>query len=812
MTKWMRAMNLVLAVVVAMLAVWVGGCNAVSSTLLCVGPEPDNSKSAPPAPAPPSNYSPVGVTQNGDLARFESTRDGSPTSPFSAEFGDTPQGGWSTSTGESKPPVNYSSSPSAPPAAMAAKATAGSGPARHERERRSDDQPSALGVIRGSSSWRSGDEIWVIAKKPAAAVAPRDDMPGSGAMICRVGGRTDNVPVPLKHTSVRASVVGPAAKVDVTQTFENPFSEKIEAVYVFPLPENGAVTEFVMTIGERRIRAVVRERGEAERTYMAARAQGYTAALLTQERANIFTQRVANIEPGKKLDVAITYYHAVSEMDGSYQWVFPMVVAPRFNPPSTGGNGVGAVARGDRGASGQRTEIQYLAPNERSGHDIDVRVDLEAGVPLENVRCGSHQVRVQHLSGSRAVVELSSGDRLPNKDMVLEWKVAGGYAKGGLVWGAGRPGPDGANGDNSFVMMLVPPETQEKIARAPLEMVFVVDRSGSMDGAPIAQARAAVRRGLERLKPGDTFQVIDFAEASSKLGWGPLDATAENIARAQQYVSGIDAKGGTYMMTGLRAALAFPHDPKRLRFVTFLTDGEIGNENEILAAEAQNLGETRVFSFGVGSSTNRFLMDRMARLGRGVAAYVAVNDAESDGARVMDRFFDRIERPVLRDVTIDWNGAGVFDVSPSRLPDLFVGRSVIVAGKVGAGGFSRPVRVTGRVGNSTVTMEVQPTQAAGDGGRAVSAIWARQKLMDLEERALVENWGGTQYADSVRRVALENGLVSAFTALIAVDSSVRTAGTSGVSVAVPVPTPEGVRYDTTVTGGQGGGGDGGRRD
>jgi Ca-activated chloride channel family protein len=785
MTKWMRVMNVVLAVVVAGLALW--GCSANQVTA-----ERDHQLS--------NQYSPVGAKVNGSFAPVPS--DISPVAGDGAiSFDPAPAGWWDPTTGRIRHALDSNAYIDADD--MTLGSVRGVVGGRREFA-------DTIGTIRGSSTWRASDEIWVISKKPAVAAAS-DDVPGSGAMLCVMPDKPEHVPVPLKHTSVRASVVGPAAKVDVTQTFENPFSEKIEAVYVFPLPENGAVTEFVMTIGERRIRAVVRERGEAERVYAAARAQGYTAALLTQERANIFTQRVANIEPGKSIDVAITYYHAITEMDGSYQWVFPMVVAPRFNPPSMYGSGVGAVARGDRGGSGQKAELQYLAPGERSGADIDVRVDIEAGVPMESVRCGSHSARVQHVSGSRAVVELSRGDRLPNKDMVVEWKTAGTYAKGGLVWGSGRPGGDDAGAaEESFVLMLVPPENRERLQRAPLEMVFVVDRSGSMDGSPIAQARAAVKRGLERLRPGDSFQIIDFAESATALGSRPLEATPENIRRGKEFAAGMDAKGGTMMMTGLRASLAFPHDAERLRFVTFLTDGLIGNETEILSAEAQNLGESRVFSFGVGSAPNRFLMDRMAKLGRGVAAYVPINDPESNGAAVMDEFFDRIERPVLTDVTIDWNGARVNDVTPGRVPDLFTGRSVVVAGKV-SGGFPRPVKVTGRVGGKSVIMEVQPTRAAGDGGRAVAAICARQKLSELEERALIEGWDAERYSGSVRRVALENGLVSAFTALVAVDSSVRTAGTSGVSVAVPVPVADGVRYDTTV-GGTGGGDKGrGRR-
>ncbi|HZW06994.1 MAG TPA: VIT domain-containing protein [Phycisphaerales bacterium] len=798
--KWMRVVNSVLVMVVAGMAAWVGGCHANQSDGGALRSTAGNQS--------PPQVAPIGTTQNGELARFHVPPGLPPQQPgglYPMELRLVVDGTEGTTLSQSPDLTLFGSR-----RALLEGASDWSRDGERWGGNRQRSPEPALGTIKGSSTWRPGEEIWVIAKRPPAPAARSDDEPGSGAMLCVLPGKPERVPAPLKHTSVRASIVGPAAKVDVTQTFQNRFSEKIEAVYVFPLPENGAVTEFVMTIGERRIRAVVREREEAERVYAAARSQGYTAALLTQERPNVFTQRVANIEPGRSIDVAITYYHTVAEMDGSYQWVFPMVVGPRFNPPSAQGEGIGAAARGDRGASGQRTEVQYLAPGERSGADIDVRVDVEAGVPMESVRCGSHAVRVQRVSGSRAVVELSRGDRLPNKDMVVEWSVSGAYAKGGLVYGSGRAGAADSAGDGSFVLMLVPPDNREKLQRSALEVVFVVDRSGSMDGPPIAQARAAVRRGLDRLRPGDSFQIIDFAESSSALGSGPLEATQENIRRGKAFVSGMDAKGGTYMLTGLRAALAFPHDPERLRFVVFLTDGLIGNETEVLSAQAEGLGDSRVFSFGVGSAPNRFLMDRMAKLGRGVAAYVPVNDSEEDGASTMDAFFDRIERPVLTDVTIDWNGARVSGVTPGRVPDLFTGRSVIVAGNV-SGGFDRPVRVTGRVGGRSVTMEVQPTRAAGDGGRAVAAIRARQELSSLEERAIVEGWDVERYAGSVRRVALENGLVSPFTALVAVDSSVRTAGTSGVSVAVPVPVADGVRYDTTV--GTGSGGDrGGTRD
>ena len=191
-------------------------------------------------------------------------------------------------------------------------------------------------------------------------------IPGSGTLMTRLPDSQNPVPVPLKHTDVKASIAGYVATVDVTQQYHNPYSGKIEAVYVFPLPANAAVNEFLMTIGERKIRGIIRERAEAEQIYKAARAQGHVASLMTQERPNVFTQSVANIEPGKQIDVNVKYFHTLEYVDGWYEYVFPMVVGPRFNPPGYS-EGIGAAGRGDRGASGQAKEVQYLRPTERSG-------------------------------------------------------------------------------------------------------------------------------------------------------------------------------------------------------------------------------------------------------------------------------------------------------------------------------------------------------------------------------------------------------------------------------------------------------------
>jgi len=265
----------------------------------------------------------------------------------------------------------------------------------------------------------------------------------------------------------------------------------------------------------------IRERREAERIYTDAKRQGYVASLLTQERPNIFTQSVANIEPGKQIDVQITYFHTLAYDNGWYEFVFPMVVGPRFNPPGST-NGIGAVARGAHGTSGQQTEVQYLKPGERSGHDIALNVDIAAGVAIEEIVCRSHVVAKQVAANDRVTVSLGPNDRIPNKDFVLRYRVAGDRVKSSLITHRDERG-------GFFTLMLYPPMDLASLTRQPVEMVFVLDCSGSMSGRPLAQAKQAVERTLRQLGPDDTFQIIRFSYDASRLGRDPIHGTPANI-------------------------------------------------------------------------------------------------------------------------------------------------------------------------------------------------------------------------------------------------------------------------------------------
>lgn len=664
------------------------------------------------------------------------------------------------------------------------------------------------------SRFNPEEELWILVEPDEHKASRSRDPhgPGSGSLMC-VGclpippgtsppTQQALVPVPLKHTEVSTHIAAHVASVRVRQQFHNPFETKIEAVYVFPLPDNAAVNEFLMTVGDRTIRGIIRDREEAERIYQAAKRRGHTASVLHQQRPNIFQQKVANIEPGHNIDINITYFHTMDSTDGWFEYTFPMVVGPRFNPPATiaKGTGVAASGRGPAGSSGQQTEVQYLKPHERSGHDIAVTCTIDAGVPIHDIRSTNHTIDILEESETRVRLRLSPRDSIPNKDFVLRYKVAGEQTRSALI--VQRDTSPGASQDAGFfTLFLSPPAETKSTERTPLELVFVLDCSGSMSGVPIEQSKAAMRTALRRLEPYDTFQIIRFSNNASALGPAPLAATPQNIQHALGYIDRLSGSGGTMMIEGIKAALDFPHDPARLRFVTFLTDGYIGNEAEIIAAMKPRLRDARVFSFGVGSSPNRHLMNQMAREGRGVAAYISLN---RDGGAVMDRFFDRIAHAAMTDLTLDTGPLQGVEVFPGRIPDLFVGKPVILSGRFEAGYESLvsgagSVSVIGRVGTRRVTIDVPVTGLPTPDASALDAVWARMKIADLNtqlthaDRAHRDN-----IAAAIESIALRHELMSSFTSFVAVDSSRVTDGNTGYTVSVPVPVPDGVLYETTV--------------
>jgi Ca-activated chloride channel family protein len=431
----------------------------------------------------------------------------------------------------------------------------------------------------------------------------------------------------------------------------------------------------------------------------------------------------------------------------------------------------------------------------RSAHDIGLSVELDAGVPIHGVRSPSHQLETSAASRHEAGVKIAAGDTIPNKDFILRYDVAGDDKPEFAV--IPHRGADAKPG--SFFLMAQPPVDAEAAQVTAKEMVFVVDTSSSMQGKPLDKAKEAIRRAIAGMGADDTFQIIRFDDRASALGAAPIANKPKNVDIALSWLAALEAGGGTDMTTGIRAALAFPHDPARLRIVVFLTDGFIGNEDEILALVQDQLGTSRLFSFGVGSAVNRWLLEEMASLGRGT---VQVVRPDEDTTAAVDKFHARIAKPLLTDVAIDWNGLAVEGVTPARIPDLFAGQPLILSGRYAAAG-NAVITVKGKLAGRDVSFDVPVTLPETRERAAVAAIWARGRITELSRQQL--RGEQPELKQQIIDLALGHRLMSQYTAFVAVDTTKVTEGGKAETVAVPVAIPEGLRSTQGDYGGSGGG-------
>jgi Ca-activated chloride channel family protein len=586
---------------------------------------------------------------------------------------------------------------------------------------------------------------------------------------------------------VRAEVTGFLARVNVTQEFENPFDEKIEAVYTFPLPPSAAVDDMTLKVGARTVKGKIMRREQAQAVYAAARSAGQVASLLDQERPNIFTQSVANIMPGERVTVTISYVETLKYEDGTYEFSFPTVVGPRYIPgtptdaPPQGG---GRLPDTDRVPDASRISPPVARQGTRAGHDISIEVSLDAGLPIEELKSVSHEVEVERSEPARARVRLKDLSAIPNKDFVLRYDVAGRKIGDALLTHRGARG-------GYFTLILQPPERITVEDVTPKELVFVLDTSGSMSGFPIEKAKETMGLALAGLYPQDTFNLITFAGDTAILFPEPVPATPANLAKAKRFLETREGGGGTEMMKAIKAALEPSDASNHVRIVCFMTDGYVGNDMEIIS-EVQKHPNARVFSFGIGSSVNHFLLDKMAEHGRGEVEYVSLND---DGSAAARRFHERVRNPLLTDINIDWGGLPVADVYPKQIPDLFGAKPVILTGR-----FTGPgrgvVRLKGRMGSNAFEREIAVTLPESQAEHDVLAtLWARRRVEDL----MSEDYAGAQAGqmkddlrEAVTNLGLEYGLMTQFTSFVAVEEMTVTDGGEPRRVEVPVELPEGV--------------------
>ena len=599
------------------------------------------------------------------------------------------------------------------------------------------------------------------------------------------GASMQAIAFPLRHTDVRTKVSGMSAIYTVTQTFENPYDEPIDAVYVFPLGDEAAVTDYAIVIGERTIAGEIKRKKEAQQIYAEAKAQGHTAALLEQEKRNIFKQRIANIAPHEQIKVKMQYIELLDYQDGQYEIAFPLVVGPRYLPADAiGKSPVGAHHAGQQGRAGV-TSIPY-ADEKIAASTVSFRADVDAGVPVLAVASPSHQLRVEDLAPTKRTITLAGANEVPNRDLVVRYKTASETTMVGLL--AHRTEKTGY-----FTLVVQPKATYKTGDITNREVMIVIDTSGSMQGQPMDQAQRLATSLIDSLKPTDTFNVLAFSGSTNAMSEVAIAGDPAGKQHGKQFVGSLESGGGTEMASAMAKALATSPGNDRIRMVYFLTDGFVGNDDVILSSARGNLGANRIFSIGIGSAPNRSLLNQIAAVGRGYASYLNLTENPQS---LGEDLVARTAFPYLTDIKIEWNGLAVGGITPAAIPDVYAGMPLIVSGVYTQPGRGK-ITVSAMTAGRRVQIPVEVSLPDRFDSQPVAALWGRKQIDELY--ALAGEQMDDKTIGKITEVGLQFHMVTDYTSFVAVDRTrvVNANGTSKV-VEQPAIVPAGVNAETAI--------------
>jgi Ca-activated chloride channel family protein len=609
---------------------------------------------------------------------------------------------------------------------------------------------------------------------------------GGGTLFVTTGAGGPLQPAPVLHSDVRIRVTGLIARVEVAQRFHNPTASWLEGIYVFPLPQGAAVDTLYLRVGERVVQGQVREREEAKQAYVQARQEGRKASILEQERPNVFTVSVANIGPGEEVSVVFHYQELVHYDSGEFRLRFPMVVGPRYIPgttaiPGLAGTGWGVNTHDVPDAA--RITPPVLHPSAGPVNPVALVVELDAGFRLRRLESPFHEVVTTATSGGGHVVTLREGTVPADRDFELIWAPRPGAEPQAAAWSEVH------DGEHYALVMLLPPAAEGTGSRLPREVIYVVDTSGSMAGASIEQARLALDQALTSLDPQDRFNVIEFNSASTRLFPRPVVAGRHEVEHARRWVAGLQARGGTEMLGALKLALESDGGGLAVRQVIFVTDGQVGNEDQLFHWIHERLGRSRLFTVGIGASPNAHFMTKAAQFGRGTYTYIG---SPTEVAEKMGALFRKLEHPVLADVAVSWGGLADVEAWPARVPDLYAGEPLVLVARLGTHPRAA-MGVTGRRDGQAWQAALPVDASATETG--IHRLWARKKIAGLMDR-LREGGDRDEVRGAVVAVALRHRLVSAYTSLVAVDvTPTRPADAALATGLVPTNLPAGAEHE-----------------
>lgn len=601
---------------------------------------------------------------------------------------------------------------------------------------------------------------------PAQATNPPEDKTLSPYFFVKSG--PENLEqFPLKNTTVEVNVSGVISDVRVIQTYENKGSVPIEADYIFPGSTEAAVYAMEMQIGERRIVAEIQEKKKAQQIFDQAKAEGKSASLLQQHRPNVFRMSVANILPGDTVQVELRYTELLYSEEGRYEFVYPTVVGPRYSETPAEG-----AAPGEDWVANP-----YLAEGVPNPATFSFSLQLNAGMPIQEMRSVSFQATPTFADATRGRLEFSGE---PNQDVVVQYRLAGDVIESGMLLHQGEK-------ENFFLLMAQPPKRPGVEIIPPRDYTFVVDVSGSMSGFPLDTAKQLMENLVARLQPDDTFNLLFFSGGSYVLSEVPLAATRENIQLALRAIENQRGGGGTALLPALKRALQLSAEQEGSRSIVVLTDGYINVSADVFELIRNSLGEANLFSFGIGSSVNRHLIEGMARVGQG-EPFVVLHPGEISEA--VQRFTNYISTPVLTDIEVTFPGLDVYDVEPVRQPDLLAERPMIVFGKW-RGPASGKAVVRGQNGLGAFSEQLPVARFAGNmDNPALRYLWARAKIKQLSDYQ--DLFRGKERIQEITNLGLTYNLLTQYTSFVAVDKVVRNPDQAARKVKQPLPLPKGV--------------------
>jgi Ca-activated chloride channel family protein len=576
---------------------------------------------------------------------------------------------------------------------------------------------------------------------------------------------------PLKSTDVSVNVVGVIADVVVTQRYVNEGESPIHAKYVFPASTRAAVHGLTMQIGDRRVVAKIQERKAAEKKFEEAKKAGKSAALLNQERPNVFTMNLANIMPGDEVEVELRYTEHLIPTQGTYEFVYPTVVGPRYS----------SQPEAEAAASDRWVKSPYLKQGHSPQSRFGIQVRVAGGLPLEELLCDTHATQVSWPDQNTAAITLDPSETAAgNRDFILKYRLTGRQINSGLMVYEGKD-------ENFFMMTVQPPQTVRQEDITPREYLFVVDVSGSMTGFPLDESKKLMEDLFDGLRPTDRFNLLLFSGTSYLMASESLPATAETLNRARKLLDKQRGGGGTELQSALDRVMRLPHREGYSRSIVVVTDGYIAADTELLKSVQKRLNQANLFAFGIGSSVNRYVIEGLAQAGMGEPFVVTRREEASEMAR---QFREYIQSPVLSGIQVMFDGFEAYDVEPAALPDLFADRPLVVYGKWNGPAQGKIVlKGYSGEGEFVKSFDVQE-HAPQEQNSPLRYLWARKRIATLSNPKFHLGEGFAK--EAVTQLGLKYNLLTPYTSFIAVHEQVRNPGGDAKEVNQPLPLPQGV--------------------